>query len=49
MIKKVYPDLKVYEVIQNPGEVIFVPGGWWHGVLNVDDCVSRLSNKVDVR
>jgi histone arginine demethylase JMJD6 len=43
-IKKAYPDLKIMEGLQNPGEVIFVPGDWWHGVVNTQDCVAITQN-----
>lgn len=37
-------DLKVYECIQQPGDVIFVPGQWWHGVLNLTDTIAVTHN-----
>lgn len=43
-IKKAHPKLRVYEGLQNPGDVIFVPGDWWHGVLNREDCVAATQN-----
>eukprot|EP00929_Paragymnodinium_shiwhaense_P103743 TRINITY_DN67450_c0_g1_i1.p1 TRINITY_DN67450_c0_g1~~TRINITY_DN67450_c0_g1_i1.p1 ORF type:complete len:559 (+),score=148.93 TRINITY_DN67450_c0_g1_i1:132-1808(+) len=43
-IKKKYPDLKVYEGLQKAGDLIFVPGSWWHGVLNREDCVAVTQN-----
>ncbi|KAJ1673677.1 hypothetical protein EV182_004777 [Spiromyces aspiralis] len=29
-----------YEVVQNPGECLFVPSGWWHQVVNIGHCIS---------
>ena len=34
-LKKRQHELGMVEVLQQPGEVIFVPPGWWHSVINV--------------
>eukprot|EP00929_Paragymnodinium_shiwhaense_P039595 TRINITY_DN20787_c0_g2_i1.p1 TRINITY_DN20787_c0_g2~~TRINITY_DN20787_c0_g2_i1.p1 ORF type:complete len:465 (-),score=106.49 TRINITY_DN20787_c0_g2_i1:78-1472(-) len=39
-----HPEVRIYLADQGPGEVIFVPGDWWHGVLNLDDAVSCTQN-----
>lgn len=37
-LKYEYPKIKHYKhikLVQNPGEIIFVPAGWWHIAINV--------------
>jgi hypothetical protein len=29
--------VRSYEGLQHPGDIIFVPGDWWHGVLNLEE------------
>lgn len=46
-----YPHLQhpyvPFEIVQGPGDIIYVPSGWWHSVLNLDDTVSITHNFCD--
>ena len=34
------PAVPIVEVVQEEGELLFVPSGWYHEVENLDDCIS---------
>ncbi|KAJ1723527.1 JmjC domain-containing protein 4 [Coemansia erecta] len=33
-------ELRTIEIVQEAGETIFVPSGWWHQVVNLEDTIS---------
>ncbi|CAL8079455.1 unnamed protein product [Calicophoron daubneyi] len=33
-------DVRHFVIEQHPGQIVFVPSGWYHEVLNLTDCVS---------
>ncbi|MBA4600862.1 cupin-like domain-containing protein [Thermoactinomyces mirandus] len=42
-----FKNAKPIYAIQKPGEIIFTPSGWWHQVINEEDCVSITENFVN--
>ncbi|KAJ1494523.1 hypothetical protein T484DRAFT_1765204, partial [Baffinella frigidus] len=42
-------DLVWLECISRPGDIIYVPRGWWHCVLNLEDSVALAQNVVTER
>jgi histone arginine demethylase JMJD6 len=43
-MREANPTINIYEVVQGPGDIIFVPGQWWHGVVNLTDTIAVTHN-----
>lgn len=41
-----WPWPRPMDAVQGPGEIMFVPDGWWHAVLNLDHTVAVTQNYV---
>ncbi|KAG0244750.1 hypothetical protein BGW41_006308 [Actinomortierella wolfii] len=40
------PAMRPLEGICRPGEIMFVPRGWWHAVVNLEGCIAITQNYV---
>jgi len=39
-----FKNFECYEFTQNAGETVYIPGGWWHAVINLTDTVGITQN-----
>lgn len=39
-------NVKPIQCLQRPGDLIFIPNGWWHQVLNIEECIAVTQNVV---
>ncbi|XP_049849367.1 uncharacterized protein LOC126318595 [Schistocerca gregaria] len=45
--KKAQRRTDAYKIcIQRPGEIVYIPNGWWHQVVNLEECVAVTQNVV---
>eukprot|EP00457_Paulinella_chromatophora_P006904 gb/GEZN01006924.1/.p1 GENE.gb/GEZN01006924.1/~~gb/GEZN01006924.1/.p1 ORF type:complete len:488 (-),score=84.98 gb/GEZN01006924.1/:118-1581(-) len=47
-LREAGPQLGIIEVIQEAGQTIYVPGGWWHAVVNLEDTCGVTQNYVSI-
>ena len=40
------PRLRPFEAVVEEGEILFVPHGYWHMVVNLEDCIAITQNYV---
>jgi len=38
--------VKPIQCLQRPGDLIYIPNGWWHQVLNIEECIAVTQNVV---
>jgi hypothetical protein len=49
VLPKLLPAERPAECLQRPGELVYVPEGWWHAVVNVEPTMAVIKNNVPTR